>query len=79
MCGDVGGGVWLHAGGIAEANITPVIGQFILDVRILDRVVFRDRPRVFYTRIAALGLPCASCRSALGVVRERQWPRLCGQ
>lgn len=27
MCGDVGRGVWLHAGGIGEADIIPVIGQ----------------------------------------------------
>lgn len=27
MCGDVGRGVWLHAGGIGEADITTVIGQ----------------------------------------------------
>ena len=48
-------------GEIEKSNIISVIGQLILDGRILDRVVFRDRPRVFYTRIAALGLPCASC------------------
>lgn len=61
-------GVWLYAGGIGEPNIVSIIGHFILDGRILNRVVFLDRPRVFYTRIDALGLPCASCRSALGVV-----------
>jgi len=29
VCGDVGRGVWLHAGGIGEADIIPVIGQYL--------------------------------------------------
>lgn len=29
MCGDVGRGVWLHAGGIGEADIIPVIGHLL--------------------------------------------------
>lgn len=27
MCGDVGRGVWLHAGGIGKTDIIPVIGR----------------------------------------------------
>ena len=40
MCGDIGRGVWLHAGEIAKANIIPVIGQESSAVRAISAGMF---------------------------------------
>lgn len=47
MCGNVGRGVWLHAGGIASANIICVIGQYLL---ISQRMATQDGDSPVITR-----------------------------
>lgn len=65
MCGDVVRGVWLHAGGIGESNITPVIGQLdtVIDCFLArrSRRVGRWRQNQPQMRVIKRQTPTANC------------------